>query len=254
MEAYASNLARTLLTKNRGRWTSVNIRAAKPHALAVADSAEIEITRDLSDYTPLSITDVTETGRDSRLARLISAIQLSGKEKAPPHTVAIAFGSNLGDRFANIEFALRLLESPGRFLDAGDDVHQKDAEIAIIDTSFLYETAAMYVTGQPSFVNGACLVRVFICFVKDGGRLPRPCFRWRQICRQLRSFGCSRGLNPTSGDSHRSEMDPEPSTWILCCTVTTSSTPGRQVHGLTLETLKINWSSLIRGSRRGSSW
>ena len=87
--------------------------------------------------------------------------------------MAIAFGSNVGDKFANIEFALRLLESPGRFLDAGDDINQKDAEIAIIDTSFLYETAPMYVTDQPSFVNGACLVRVCISLVMGGGRLPR---------------------------------------------------------------------------------
>lgn len=96
--------------------------------------------------------------RDSCLARLISAIQPPKDEKLSSRMVAIAFGSNLGDRFANIELALRLLESPGKFLDVGDDINQKDAEIAIIDTSFLYETAPMYVTDQPSFVNGACLV------------------------------------------------------------------------------------------------
>lgn len=115
----------------------------------------------------MSITDVAKAGRDSRLAQLISAIQLPRVEKSPPHTAAIAFGSNLGDRFANIESALRLLESPGRFLDTDDDIDQNDAEIAIIDTSFLYETAPMYVTDQPSFVNGACLVRVSICFSMD---------------------------------------------------------------------------------------
>ena len=130
---------------------------AKPHALALADSAEIEITRDLVDYPFLSITD-SARARDSRLAQLISAIQPPKDEKLPSRVVAIAFGSNLGDRFANIELALRLLESPGKFLDVGDDVNQKDAEIAIVDTSFLYETAPMYVTDQPSFVNGACLV------------------------------------------------------------------------------------------------
>ena len=130
--------------------------------MALADSAEIEITRDLSDCSSLSIADAAKAGRDSRLTRLISAIQLSGDERAHSHTVAIAFGSNLGDRFANIEFALRLLESPGRFLGVDDDINQKDPEIAIIDTSFLYETAPMYVTDQPNFVNGACLVRVSI--------------------------------------------------------------------------------------------
>lgn len=133
------------------------------------------------------MTQAAKAGRDSPFSRLLSALQLSRDEKFSSHTVAIAFGSNLGDRFANIEFALRLLESPERFLDAGDDIDQKAAEIAIIDTSFLYETAPMYVTDQPSFINGACLVRVSICFLMDGDRLPRLCFRLRQICRQLRS-------------------------------------------------------------------
>ena len=125
--------------------------------MALADSAEIEITRDLADYSFSSTLDVARA-RDSRLARLISAIQPPKDKKLPSRTVAIAFGSNLGDRFANIELALRLLESPGKFLAVGDDINQKDAEIAIVDTSFLYETAPMYVTDQPSFVNGACLV------------------------------------------------------------------------------------------------
>ncbi|KAF9653694.1 Dihydropteroate synthase [Thelephora ganbajun] len=159
VEAYITKLAQTLLVKNRERWTSVNVRVAKPHALALADSAEIEITRYLSGYSSLSIADVTRARRNSHLAQLISATQPPRDEKPPSsHTVAIAFGSNLGDRFANIELALRLLESPGQFLDAGDDINQKDAEVAIIDTSFLYETTPMYVTDQPSFVNGACLV------------------------------------------------------------------------------------------------
>lgn len=182
---------------------------AKPHALALANSAEIEITRDLSDYSSLSKTDLT-MGRDTRLTQLISATQPPRDEKVLSHAVAIAFGSNLGDRFANIELALRLLESPGRFLDTGDDINQKDAVIMITDTSFLYETAPMYVTDQPSFVNGACLVRVSICFAPNYRRLPCFRFRLRQICHQPRSFGCLRGSNPTSGESHRSEMDREP--------------------------------------------
>ena len=59
-------------------------------------------------------------------------------------TYALALGSNLGDRFGNIERALRMLE--------------QQHGIKIVDTSFLYETAPMYVTDQPKFVNGACLV------------------------------------------------------------------------------------------------
>lgn len=216
-----TTLARTLLIKNQDRWTSVNVRVAKPHALALADSAEIEITRDLADYSSLSVLDVTRERSDSHLAQFISAIQPPRDQKLPSHKVVIAFGSNLGDRFANIEIALRSLESPGKFLAAGDDINQKDAEIAIVDTSFLYETAPMYVTDQPSFVNGACLVCLhsFHSAMNDG-HLPRSCSRSRQIYHQLHSSRYSRGLRRKSGGSHRSETGHEPSTWISFSTGT----------------------------------
>lgn len=213
---------------------------AKPHALALADSAEIEITRDLADYSTLSIADTTRARRDSRLAQLISAIQPPRDERLSSRTAAIAFGSNLGDRFANIEFALRLLESPRKFLGAGDDINQKDAEIAITNTSFLYETAPMYVTDQPSFVNGACLVRVFIHSVMNGGCLMRLCFRSRPICHRSRSYGYSRGSRPTSGGSHRSETGHEPLIWISFFMTTRSSTPDHQTHGVTSKTSKTS--------------
>ena len=75
-------------------------------------------------------------------------------------TVAIALGSNLGDRFYNIELALRLLEAPKELLSPGDSKEcGSDVFATIVDTSFLYETTPMYVTDQPSFINCACLVR-----------------------------------------------------------------------------------------------
>ncbi|KAG1740941.1 Dihydropteroate synthase-like protein [Suillus lakei] len=69
------------------------------------------------------------------------------------HSVAIALGSNLGDRFANIETALRLIEQPSQLLVGVD----ADA-VSVVDTSFMYETAPMYVTDQPRFANCACLI------------------------------------------------------------------------------------------------
>lgn len=83
--------------------------------------------------------------------------------KPPPSnvsTVVISIGSNLGDRFANIELALRLLETPSHVLD--HPATGEDAEVIVIDTSFLYETAPMYVTDQPSFINCACLVSFYL--------------------------------------------------------------------------------------------
>ncbi|OAX34478.1 Dihydropteroate synthase [Rhizopogon vinicolor AM-OR11-026] len=72
----------------------------------------------------------------------------------PTHTMAIALGSNLGDRFANIETALRLIEHPRNLLVGIDDA----AAVSVVNTSFMYETAPMYVTDQPRFANCACLI------------------------------------------------------------------------------------------------
>lgn len=68
---------------------------------------------------------------------------------------ALALGSNLGDRFQNIELALRHLENHKALQLSGSP----DGELQILDTSFLYESAPMYVEDQPAFINCACLVR-----------------------------------------------------------------------------------------------
>ncbi|KAH7883070.1 Dihydropteroate synthase-like protein [Phlebopus sp. FC_14] len=70
------------------------------------------------------------------------------------HTAAIALGANLGDRFANIETALRLLETPDSLCGDLDE----NAMLSVIDTSFMYETAPMYFTDQPRFANCACMI------------------------------------------------------------------------------------------------
>jgi dihydroneopterin aldolase / 2-amino-4-hydroxy-6-hydroxymethyldihydropteridine diphosphokinase / dihydropteroate synthase len=99
------------------------------------------------------------TGMDLRrpLASLVSDITSDGDTTSVDHKAAIGLGSNLGDRFANIEHALRLLENPQRLVDP--TILGENAQVFIMDTSFLYETTPMYVTDQPSFINCACLVR-----------------------------------------------------------------------------------------------
>ncbi|KAI9888117.1 MAG: trifunctional dihydropteroate synthetase [Watsoniomyces obsoletus] len=59
------------------------------------------------------------------------------------HRAFVAFGSNLGDRIAMIEEALRTMESK---------------KIRIKRTSSLWETKAMYVLDQAQFFNGVCEV------------------------------------------------------------------------------------------------
>jgi 2-amino-4-hydroxy-6-hydroxymethyldihydropteridine diphosphokinase/dihydropteroate synthase len=58
-------------------------------------------------------------------------------------TAYVAFGSNLGDRVAEIERACNLMEERG--------IHVKR-------TSSLWETEPMYVKDQGQFVNGVCEV------------------------------------------------------------------------------------------------
>ncbi|ORY84757.1 Dihydropteroate synthase-like protein [Protomyces lactucae-debilis] len=59
------------------------------------------------------------------------------------HTAFLALGSNLGDRQRYIQQALDQLDARG---------------IQVINTSMLYESAPMYVTNQPAFLNGAACV------------------------------------------------------------------------------------------------
>jgi 2-amino-4-hydroxy-6-hydroxymethyldihydropteridine diphosphokinase len=80
------------------------------------------------------------------------------------HRVYIAVGSNLGDRYANIRRALQLLSD----------------HVRLVRTSFLHETAPMYVTDQPAFLNGAVVVETdleplaFLRRIKDiEGKLGR---------------------------------------------------------------------------------
>ncbi len=60
------------------------------------------------------------------------------------HRAYIALGSNVGDRISMIESACREMDRRG---------------ISVIRTSALYETEAMYLPDQQSFINGVCEVR-----------------------------------------------------------------------------------------------
>ena len=62
------------------------------------------------------------------------------------HRAYIALGSNVGDRLSMIELACREMNNRG---------------IRVQKTSALYETRAMYLEDQQSFINGGCEVRPF---------------------------------------------------------------------------------------------
>jgi 2-amino-4-hydroxy-6-hydroxymethyldihydropteridine diphosphokinase len=79
--------------------------------------------------------------------------------------VYLAVGSNLGNRFQNIQKALRLLcQEPSRKRNDNDKMNNhhdgidgstENDGVRLVRTSFLYETAPMYVTDQPVYLNGA---------------------------------------------------------------------------------------------------
>jgi dihydroneopterin aldolase / 2-amino-4-hydroxy-6-hydroxymethyldihydropteridine diphosphokinase / dihydropteroate synthase len=115
----------------------VQVKAAKPSALVFASSSEVEITRSYDDYPHLLPSNQTKSAPADGV-----------------HLAAIAIGANLGDRFHNLEYALRLLETPQELLEGGSS-----AFVRVVNTGFMYESAPMYVTDQPEFANSACLVR-----------------------------------------------------------------------------------------------
>lgn len=101
----------------------VRVRVEKPSALAFASAAAVEIVRAKEDggYAAPAIIEA---------------------EKGS-HVAFLGLGSNLGDRLNLLQRALHMLSSRG---------------CKVLNTSFLYETAAMYVTDQPKFLNIVCKV------------------------------------------------------------------------------------------------
>ncbi|KAJ6591116.1 Dihydropteroate synthase [Mycena vulgaris] len=148
LEALTSYIAQETLS---GLWMDikdlppllVTVKAAKPSAIVFASFSEIEIQRTYADYPETFVPEM----------KIVPGHQ----DRTPDmgiHTAALALGSNLGDRFYNIELALRLLEAPQAILEPKD----ANATIVVVDTSFMYESAPMYVTDQPSFINCACMI------------------------------------------------------------------------------------------------
>lgn len=95
----------------------VRLKIEKPSALMFADTSGVQITR-------------------TRNKPLIDEENLEAGE----HIAYLAIGTNLGDRVRHIEEALNQVSKKG---------------ICIIDTSFLYETAPVYIMEQPRFLNAA---------------------------------------------------------------------------------------------------
>lgn len=146
----------------------MTVRVSKPSALIFADAAEVEVTQSSGYSSALvvapaaavsesaSISPTPSSDFAGLLASALAETSVSPDDPEDVHTAAIALGANIGDRFANIERALLLLEQPSLLLSSEDPM-----SLSVVDTSFMYETAPMYVTDQPKFINCACLVKTF---------------------------------------------------------------------------------------------
>ncbi|KAG8699516.1 trifunctional dihydropteroate synthetase [Ceratobasidium sp. 423] len=127
VESLAAAIAQVALQAGQ-HLDEITVRVGKPSALMMANTAAVQITRTLADFG-------------------LSRSSLSNAlDFAPPegqHIAILALGSNIGDRFVNIEKGLQALEKAG---------------VKVVDTSYLYETKAMYHEDQASFINGVCAI------------------------------------------------------------------------------------------------
>lgn len=163
----------------------MTIKLSKPNALTLAASAQVLITRQPNDFPGV----FSARGPLERLPPLPTSTHPNAEasnsgSSTSLHSAALALGSNLGDRFANIESALRLLEATSLARHLPEDVL-----VSVVDTSFMYETAPMYVTDQPRFANCACMV--CLCFVGPFIHVHRCSRRSARLKRTFLHWNCS---------------------------------------------------------------
>ncbi|KAF7722729.1 trifunctional dihydropteroate synthetase [Apophysomyces ossiformis] len=140
VEAFAVAVARIALEKCHVN--KIRVRLEKPSAILFADASGIEVTRD-RDW----LNQVLEEEKMAGRVFAHHAIEEGTSKEVPAtytQTAYIAIGTNVGDKVDNIHRALDMLET--------------ESNCVVLDTSFLYETPAMYYTEQAPFLNAVCKV------------------------------------------------------------------------------------------------
>ena len=154
--------------------------------------------------------------------------------------VYIGVGSNMGDRYKNIATAISLLCDPT--FDVANSDEEENADDSsfpppkLIRTSFLHETAPMYVTDQRSFLNGALELETEL----DPHSLLR---RLKQVEQQLgRNFSTIRnGPRPVDLDIlFYEDVEPSSTTSNITCLKNVNET---EVHAETATTMEHSYSS-----------
>ncbi|KAJ2440428.1 trifunctional dihydropteroate synthetase [Coemansia sp. RSA 2424] len=147
VEALATAIART--ATKQCKMPKITVRVEKPSALVFAACSAVEITRVLGDYAMLPSAAASVAPTPPRAVSPVAPAAGDSAEKAAKsgmHSAYIALGTNLGNRLENMHQALHRLNT---------DMPNSH----VLETSFLYQTAPMYVTDQPAFLNAACLVK-----------------------------------------------------------------------------------------------
>lgn len=90
-----------------------------------AECASVRVTRSEADYPSTAL-------QSSVLGKSLDS-----------HVAYIALGSNMGNRAENIEKSIRMMQESG---------------VTLLDSSFMYESDAMYVTDQAKFLN--CVLKI----------------------------------------------------------------------------------------------
>lgn len=146
VESLALSVAEVAVNENQVE--RIRVRVDKPSAIMFAECAGVEVERDRAYFEAVSVNGTEENHANvsasftEKVNEAAISIGLSSDQEW--HVAAIALGSNVGDRFANIERAVLLLG--------------QSEDCRLVDTSFLYETEPKYYTDQPKFINGACRI------------------------------------------------------------------------------------------------
>jgi 2-amino-4-hydroxy-6-hydroxymethyldihydropteridine diphosphokinase len=143
--AFARNGAKLLARHQRWNLSSGVCRAIAASRLSCHAFTEAESHYRFGQrmFRTLFLADRTRSGSQGSNATATETYATNPSKAASnfKYRVYLAVGSNLGDRYANIRQALHDLCC--------------DATVAtVVRTSFLHETAPMYVTDQPAFLNG----------------------------------------------------------------------------------------------------
>lgn len=193
IEAIVTSLATIILTPptstlHSPQWnvSSTMVRIAKPHALMFARYPSVQVTRQRSDFFDTSgallsslagslshsIASSSSGAGPSEGSTVGTEVDASPAGGCALHSVVVGVGSNMGERMGHISRALKELERAG---SVGGE------KTSVVETSWLYESQAMYVVDQAPFLNGAAKVSLSYSVrepvLTNGCRLRPPSIR-----------------------------------------------------------------------------